>query len=97
MSTVLYLTSVLTLIAMAVFMINICKYNGCGITFPRLNDLIEHIEDVHIGKCSEIICIFKQYFLFCICNVIHDPPNLRLINVPMLSPLEGIFASIIKL
>ncbi|VVC94452.1 unnamed protein product [Leptidea sinapis] len=33
---------------MAVFMINICKFNGCGITFPRLADLIEHIEDVHI-------------------------------------------------
>lgn len=49
-STVLPMTSVLSPYDMAVFMINICKFNGCGITFPRLADLIEHIEDVHIGK-----------------------------------------------
>lgn len=49
-NTVLSLTSALPLNDMAVFMINICKFNGCGITFPRLADLIEHIEDVHIGK-----------------------------------------------
>lgn len=35
---------------MAVFLINICKFNGCGITFPSLGDLIQHIEDTHIGK-----------------------------------------------
>ncbi|KAK6631656.1 hypothetical protein RUM44_006185 [Polyplax serrata] len=33
---------------MAVFMINICKFNGCGLTFPGLGDLIQHIEDTHI-------------------------------------------------
>jgi len=35
---------------MAVFMVNICKFNGCGLTFPSLADLIQHIEDIHIGK-----------------------------------------------
>lgn len=33
---------------MAVFMVNICKFNGCGITFQSLRDLIQHIEDNHI-------------------------------------------------
>lgn len=37
---------------MAVFLINICKFNGCGITFPSLGDLIQHIEDTHIGACA---------------------------------------------
>lgn len=35
---------------MAVFMVNICKFNGCGITFQTLGDLIQHIEDNHIGN-----------------------------------------------
>ncbi|XP_061704543.1 juxtaposed with another zinc finger protein 1 [Cydia pomonella] len=57
---------------MAVFMINICKYNGCGITFPRLADLIEHIEDVHIDydpavveqkEASQPSCIPLSYVL----------------------------------
>lgn len=33
---------------MAVFLINICKFNGCEKIFPNLNDLIQHIEDTHI-------------------------------------------------
>ncbi|XP_045515339.1 juxtaposed with another zinc finger protein 1 isoform X3 [Pieris brassicae] len=57
---------------MAVFMINICKFNGCGITFPRLADLIEHIEDVHIDydpavveqkEASQPSCIPLSYVL----------------------------------
>ncbi|XP_059053541.1 juxtaposed with another zinc finger protein 1 [Achroia grisella] len=40
---------------MAVFMINICKFNACGIIFPRLPQLIEHIEDVHIDYDPEVI------------------------------------------
>ncbi|CAH2234380.1 jg23680 [Pararge aegeria aegeria] len=57
---------------MAVFMINICKFNGCGITFPRLSDLIEHIEDVHIDydpavveqkEASQPSCIPLSYVL----------------------------------
>ncbi|XP_045767840.1 juxtaposed with another zinc finger protein 1 [Maniola jurtina] len=57
---------------MAVFMLNICKFNGCGITFPRLADLIEHIEDVHIDydpavveqkEASQPACIPLSYVL----------------------------------
>ncbi|XP_053605990.1 juxtaposed with another zinc finger protein 1 [Plodia interpunctella] len=57
---------------MAVFMINICKFNGCGITFPRLPDLIQHIEDVHIDydpvvveqkEASQPSCIPLSYVL----------------------------------
>ncbi|XP_077562623.1 juxtaposed with another zinc finger protein 1 [Haemaphysalis longicornis] len=35
---------------MAVFLINNCKFNGCGLTFPTLRDLILHIEDTHIDS-----------------------------------------------
>ncbi|XP_050562995.1 juxtaposed with another zinc finger protein 1 [Spodoptera frugiperda] len=72
MSTVLPLTSAIPLYDMAVFMINICKFNGCGITFPRLADLIEHIEDVHIDydpavieqkEASQPACIPLSYVL----------------------------------
>lgn len=31
-------------------MLNICKFDDCGITFPSLADLILHIEDTHIGN-----------------------------------------------
>ena len=61
---VLSLTSALPLYDMAVFMINICKFNGCGITFPRLADLIEHIEDVHIGKYYIFISIASNCSYF---------------------------------
>ncbi|XP_017072831.1 homeobox protein 5 isoform X1 [Drosophila eugracilis] len=40
---------------MAVFMINVCKYNGCGITFPSLSDLISHIEDTHIDYDPKVV------------------------------------------
>ncbi|XP_037068725.1 juxtaposed with another zinc finger protein 1-like [Pollicipes pollicipes] len=33
---------------MAVFLVNICKFNGCGLTYPSLGDLIQHIEETHI-------------------------------------------------
>ena len=42
---------------MAVFLINICKFNGCGITFPSLGDLIQHIEDTHIGTYDQLIVV----------------------------------------
>lgn len=35
---------------MAVFLINICKFNGCGIKFDSLGELITHIENIHIGE-----------------------------------------------
>ncbi|XP_020811217.1 zinc finger protein GLI2 isoform X2 [Drosophila serrata] len=40
---------------MAVFLINVCKYNGCGITFPSLGDLISHIEDTHIDYDPKVV------------------------------------------
>lgn len=35
---------------MAVFLLNECKFNNCGLCFKNLYDLIQHIEDKHIGK-----------------------------------------------
>lgn len=35
---------------MAVFFTNVCKFSDCGLTFPSLRQLIEHIEDAHIGE-----------------------------------------------
>ncbi|XP_030370548.1 serine-rich adhesin for platelets isoform X2 [Scaptodrosophila lebanonensis] len=40
---------------MAVFLINICKFNGCGITFPSLSDLISHIECTHIDYDPKVV------------------------------------------
>lgn len=40
---------------MAVFLINICKFNGCGITFQSLGDLIQHIEDTHIDYDPQVV------------------------------------------
>ncbi|RWS26676.1 juxtaposed with another zinc finger protein 1-like protein [Leptotrombidium deliense] len=33
---------------MAVFLVNTCKFKGCGITFPTLTELIRHIEATHL-------------------------------------------------
>lgn len=48
---------------MAVFLINICKFNGCGIKFDSLRELITHIETIHIGKCARwtLNMIIYQY------------------------------------
>ncbi|KAL5285415.1 JAZF1 family protein [Megaselia abdita] len=40
---------------MAVFLINVCKFNGCGLTFPSLGDLIQHIEFNHIDYDPKVI------------------------------------------
>lgn len=40
---------------MAVFMVNICKFDGCGIIFQGLGDLIQHIEESHIGNWTQIL------------------------------------------
>lgn len=37
---------------MAVFLLNICKFNKCGLEFSSLVELIQHIEDNHIGKLN---------------------------------------------
>ena len=33
----------------AVFLMNNCKFKGCGQLFATLGDLIQHIEETHIG------------------------------------------------
>uniref|UniRef100_A0ACB8FUR0 Uncharacterized protein n=1 Tax=Sphaerodactylus townsendi TaxID=933632 RepID=A0ACB8FUR0_9SAUR len=40
----------MTGIAAASFFSNTCRFGGCGLHFPTLADLIEHIEDNHIGR-----------------------------------------------
>ncbi|KAF6203498.1 hypothetical protein GE061_001829 [Apolygus lucorum] len=40
---------------MAVFLLNICKFNDCGLTFQNLVDLIQHIEDNHIDYDPAVI------------------------------------------
>jgi juxtaposed with another zinc finger protein 1 len=40
---------------MAVFLLNICKFNKCGMEFGTLVDLIQHIEENHIGKSSGLM------------------------------------------
>ncbi|XP_026284421.1 zinc finger X-linked protein ZXDA [Frankliniella occidentalis] len=40
---------------MAVFMVNICKFDGCGIIFQGLGDLIQHIEESHIDDDPVVI------------------------------------------
>lgn len=41
----------MTGIAAASFFSNACRFGGCGLHFPSLAELIEHIEDNHIGEC----------------------------------------------
>lgn len=55
---------------MAVFLINICKFNGCGIKFDSLGELITHIENIHIGKCQlpfELIYYAMLLLLLLLC------------------------------
>lgn len=40
---------------MAFFLLNICKFDGCGNAFPSLSDLIRHIEDTHIDYDPKVI------------------------------------------
>ena len=37
---------------MAVFMVNSCKFRGCNLIFETLAELIQHIEEAHIGKLT---------------------------------------------
>lgn len=47
---------------MAVFLLNICKFNKCGLEFGTLVDLIQHIEENHIGELSQTLT--RPYSLF---------------------------------
>ncbi|KAL5010647.1 hypothetical protein ScPMuIL_012952 [Solemya velum] len=40
---------------MAVFLQNNCKFRGCGLSFPSLADLIQHIEDTHIDADPRVV------------------------------------------
>ncbi|ELU15665.1 hypothetical protein CAPTEDRAFT_153245 [Capitella teleta] len=40
---------------MAVFLINQCKFTGCGLTFATLSELIQHIEETHIDNDPKVI------------------------------------------
>ncbi|XP_019616564.1 PREDICTED: juxtaposed with another zinc finger protein 1-like [Branchiostoma belcheri] len=43
---------------MAAFFVHVCRFGGCGLTFPSLGDLILHIEDQHIE--SDPLTLEKQ-------------------------------------
>uniref|UniRef100_A0A9L0J8J2 JAZF zinc finger 1 n=1 Tax=Equus asinus TaxID=9793 RepID=A0A9L0J8J2_EQUAS len=45
----------MTGIAAASFFSNTCRFGGCGLHFPTLADLIEHIEDNHIDTDPRVL------------------------------------------
>ncbi|KAL6086202.1 hypothetical protein STEG23_010848, partial [Scotinomys teguina] len=48
----------MTGIAAASFFSNTCRFGGCGLHFPTLADLIEHIEDNHIvASCQVLVTV----------------------------------------
>uniref|UniRef100_A0A673V8C2 JAZF zinc finger 1 n=1 Tax=Suricata suricatta TaxID=37032 RepID=A0A673V8C2_SURSU len=47
--------STMTGIAAASFFSNTCRFGGCGLHFPTLADLIEHIEDNHIDTDPRVL------------------------------------------
>lgn len=46
---------------MAVFLLNICKFNKCNMQFETLLDLIQHIEENHIGEYHEILAFVDTF------------------------------------
>uniref|UniRef100_A0A8C4R1S3 C2H2-type domain-containing protein n=1 Tax=Eptatretus burgeri TaxID=7764 RepID=A0A8C4R1S3_EPTBU len=40
------------------FFSNTCRFGDCGVAFPTLRELIEHIEETHIGLDTE--AYFKE-------------------------------------
>ncbi|XP_051160992.1 juxtaposed with another zinc finger protein 1 isoform X2 [Leptopilina boulardi] len=40
---------------MAVFMLNVCKFNDCGLIFKNLGRLIQHIEENHIDYDPQVV------------------------------------------
>lgn len=51
---------------MAVFLLNICKFNKCGMEFGTLVDLIQHIEENHIGESGGSLLSHGASVLFII-------------------------------
>ncbi|XP_044594110.1 juxtaposed with another zinc finger protein 1 isoform X2 [Cotesia glomerata] len=51
---------------MAVFMLNVCKFNACGLTFKSLGHLIQHIEETHIDYDPLVVEQFEQQQPQCI-------------------------------
>mgnify|MGYP001804153651 FL=1 len=55
---------------MAVFMVNSCKFRGCNLIFETLAELIQHIEEAHIGKLTFLahhhhwIISFNHHFYY---------------------------------
>uniref|UniRef100_A0A8B9W9L6 JAZF zinc finger 1 n=1 Tax=Bos mutus grunniens TaxID=30521 RepID=A0A8B9W9L6_BOSMU len=58
--------STMTGIAAASFFSNTCRFGGCGLHFPTLADLIEHIEDNHIVPIRLEI-VSKRYVALSLC------------------------------
>ncbi|MGH0161439.1 UNVERIFIED_CONTAM: hypothetical protein FKN15_064027 [Acipenser sinensis] len=50
----------MTGIAAASFFSNTCRFGGCGLHFITLAELIEHIEDNHIGRYKEFSFSFPN-------------------------------------
>uniref|UniRef100_UPI00358F3A3C juxtaposed with another zinc finger protein 1 isoform X1 n=1 Tax=Myxine glutinosa TaxID=7769 RepID=UPI00358F3A3C len=45
----------MTGVAAVSFFSNSCRFGGCGLTFPSLGELIEHIEDTHIDSDPRVL------------------------------------------
>lgn len=60
---------------MAVFLLNICKFNKCNMQFETLIDLIQHIEENHIGEYHEISAL-KASFVDTFGYTLRPPPPL---------------------
>lgn len=70
---------------MAVFLINICKFDGCGIKFDSLGELITHIEDMHIGK-TRLLNIMLLIFSTAISNSFPNIPSWSIRIIPDYDP-----------
>ncbi|XP_023245688.1 juxtaposed with another zinc finger protein 1 isoform X2 [Copidosoma floridanum] len=51
---------------MAVFLLNVCKFNSCGLKFQSLGHLIQHIEETHIDYDPHVVERTEQQQPACI-------------------------------
>ncbi|KAI1280390.1 Juxtaposed with another zinc finger protein 1 [Halotydeus destructor] len=93
---------------MAVFLVNVCKFNGCGITFPTLDLLIYHIESVHLDFDSGELdqenfqrpqCLPISYILRAFNgNNVREPPKDLMISPPtQIRPLKRPYSPALSL